>query len=127
MANFDGPPWGPQEHRWGQAAGTWQGPYPGWGPTPGPHVTVAQAQDGNGLAVTSLVLGITGIVFCWWGLFTLAQVVLAIVFGGSGISKANRLGAPHKGPAVAGLVLGMAGLGSYFVLGLLSLGIGWLI
>ncbi|MGA3221625.1 MAG: hypothetical protein ABSE77_21590 [Acidimicrobiales bacterium] len=90
-------------------------------------MTVAQAQDGNGLAVASLVLGITCIVFCWWGLFTLAQVVLAIVFGGTGISKANRLGAPHKGPAVAGLVLGLAGLGIYFVLGLLSLGIGWLI
>jgi len=50
------------------------------------------------------VLGITSIVFCWWGLLTLLQVALAIVFGSVGISKAKR-GAANKGLAVGGLVL----------------------
>jgi hypothetical protein len=76
--------------------------------------------------VAVLVLGITSIVFCWWGLLTLLQVVLAIVFGSVGISKANR-GAASKGLAVAGLVLGLVGLVIYFFIWLFSLGVGWLI
>jgi hypothetical protein len=78
------------------------------------------------LAVASLVLGITSIVFCWWGILTLVQVVLAIVFGAAGISKANH-GAPNKGPAVAGLALGITGFLIYFVLGLVTLGALWVI
>jgi hypothetical protein len=78
------------------------------------------------VAVAALVLGITSIVFCWWGLLTLLQVTLAIVFGSVGISKANR-GASNKGLAVAGLVLGLVGLVIYFFVGLFSLGLGWLI
>jgi len=81
---------------------------------------------GNGVAVAALVIGITCVVFSWWGLFTLVQVVLAIVFGSVGISKANR-GANGKGMAVAGLVLGLIGLVIYFFIGLLSFGLGWLI
>jgi len=85
-----------------------------------------QPQVGNGLAVASLVLGITSILFSWWGVFTLAQVVLAVVFGGVGISRANR-GAAHKGLAIAGLALGIIGLVIYFFIGLVSFGIGWVI
>ena len=70
---------------------------PRMGPNPGAAVTVAQGQDGNGLAVTSSVLGITCIVFCWWGLFTLAQVVLAIVFGGTG-KQGEQTGNTAQGP-----------------------------
>jgi len=104
-----------------------QGPYP-QGPyqqgtyQPGP----VRAQPGNGVAVASLVLGITGIVFSWWGLFTLVQVVLAVVFGAVGISKASH-GASNKGLASAGLLLGLVGLGLYFVIGLVSFGLGWVI
>jgi hypothetical protein len=72
------------------------------------------------------VLGITSIIFSWWGLLTLLQVVLAVVFGAVGISKANA-GASGKGLAVAGLILGIIGLVIYFFLGLISLGIGWVI
>jgi len=82
--------------------------------------------SGNGMAIASLVLGITSIVFCWLGALTLAQVVLAIVFGCIGISRANN-GAPDKGQAVAGLVLGLVGLGAYLVLGAITLGVMWLI
>jgi len=84
------------------------------------------ARPSNGVAVAALVLGITSIVFSWWGLLTLVQVMLAIVFGSVGISKANR-GASNKGLAVAGLVLGLVGLVIYFFIGLFSLGVGWII
>jgi hypothetical protein len=55
----------------------------------------------NGMATASLVLGILG--------FLLPILsILALIFGGIGISKANQ-GAPGKGLATAGLVLGIVG------------------
>ena len=86
----------------------------------------AAAQPGNGVAVAGLVLSITSIIFCWWGLLTLVQIVLAVIFSSVGISKANH-GAANKGPAVAGLVLALIGLVLYFFIGLFSLGLGWVI
>lgn len=80
----------------------------------------------NGLAVASLVLGITSIVFCWWGMFTLVQVVLAVVFGGVAIRAANQ-GAGRKGMAVAGLACGIAGFIAYVLFGIGTLGIGFVI
>lgn len=55
----------------------------------------------NGMAIASLVLGILG-------LFLPGLGILALIFGGIGISKANQ-GAGGKGMAVAGLVLGILG------------------
>ena len=92
-----------------------------WAPFP-----AAVKRPGNGLAIAGMILGITSVVFCWWGLLSLAQVVLAIVFGGVGLSRANR-GAPHKGMAVAGLVCGLIGAVFYLMLGIFSLGVGLLI
>lgn len=83
-------------------------------------------QTGNGQAVASLVLGITCIIFSWWGLFTLAQIVLAVIFGAVGISKAHR-GAQGRGMAIAGLTLGCVGLLLYLIFGLVSLGVGFII
>ncbi len=83
-------------------------------------------QAANGLAIAGMILGITSVIFCWWGLFSLAQVVLAIVFGGVAINRANR-GAPHKGMAVAGLVCGIVGAVLYLYFGIASLGIGFFI
>jgi hypothetical protein len=71
-------------------------------------------------------LGITSIVFCWWGLLTLAQVVLAIVFGCIGIGRANA-GANGKGQAVAGLICGSVGAVAYLFFGIISVGIGFII
>jgi hypothetical protein len=85
----------------------------------------AQAQ-GNGMAVASMVLGITSIVFCWWGLATLAQVVLALVFSIRGIQKANA-GAGGKGMAIAGLVCGLIGGIAYLIFGVATLGAGFII
>jgi hypothetical protein len=86
---------------------------------------VAQTAN-NGMAVASLVLGITSIVFCWWGLFTVAQVALAIVFGCMGLSRANQ-GAGQAPMAIAGIICACAGLMFYFIIGVFSLGIFWLI
>jgi hypothetical protein len=108
---------------------TYWAPPPGYAaPPPGyaQAFPVARATAGNGLAIASLVLGITSIVFCWWGLLSLAQVVLAIVFGCIGISRASR-GASGKGQAVAGLVCGCVGAILYFIFGLLTLGAGFII
>ena len=131
---------------WGSPRGPEQyptGPYPprpgqpppgGYPNFPGPpgmypnqyYTQRAPAQPGNGVAVAGLVLGITSVVFCWWGLLTLLQVTLAVIFSSVGISKANH-GAANKGLAVAGLVLALVGLVLYFFIGLFSLGIGWVI
>jgi hypothetical protein len=82
----------------------------------------AQPQS-NGLAVASLVLGITSIVFCWWGIFSLLQVVLAIVFGCIALSRANRSGT--RAPlAVGGLVCGCVGAVCYLIFGIVTLGAG---
>jgi len=64
-------------------------------------------QPSNGLATASLVLGILGIALFWFLGFIMS--ILAIVFGGVGLSRANA-GAPGKGTATAGLILGIVGL-----------------
>ena len=58
---------------------------------------------GNAAAVISLVLGILGMVS------PLILSAPAIVFGFIGLSAANSRGAPGKGLAIAGLVLGLIG------------------
>lgn len=67
-------------------------------------------QRPNGIATASLVLGILA-------LFLPILGILAVIFGGIGISKANQ-GASGKGLAIAGLVLGIVGtLALLYVLG----------
>lgn len=87
---------------------------------------VTVTQQGNGMAVAGLVLGITCVIFSWWGIFTLVQVVLAITFSAVGRGRAKR-GAPHGGLATAGLVLGIIGAVIYFLIGIFSLGAGFFI
>ena len=103
------------------AAGWAAAPAPGW-----QQAAYPVQQRGNGQAVAALVLGITSIVFCWWGLFALAQVVLAVVFGCMGMSKASR-GASGHGLAVAGLVCGCVGAVAYVLVGLFTLGLGFIV
>ena len=90
-----------------------------------PHFPTV-AQQGNGLAVAGMILGITCIIFSWWGIFTLVQVVLAITFSAIGRGHAKR-GAPHGGMATAGLVLGIVGAVLYFLIGIFSFGAGFFI
>lgn len=66
----------------------------------------------KGFAVTSLVLGICGVIFFWASLFGVALNVLAIIFGVIGIVKVRNESKIYsgKGMAIAGLVLGIIGL-----------------
>jgi hypothetical protein len=64
--------------------------------------TTRTTTTGNGLAIAALVCGLVGLF--------IANVILgplAIIFGGIGWSKANH-GAPRKGMAIAGTILGIA-------------------
>jgi hypothetical protein len=115
------PPPGQQWQAAAQPGIAWGAPPPGWAAQ-----AYLQTAPGNGMAVASLVLGITSIVFCWWGLATLAQVVLAIVFGCIGMGRATN-GASGRGMAIAGLVCGCVGALFYLLFGVFTLGIGFLI
>jgi hypothetical protein len=131
----------PAQPGWDQpVAAGWNAPAPGWSPqqqAPGGYLQPYQAAGypqpmpgqagGNGLAVASLVLGITSIMFCWWGLLSLAQVVLAGVFGVFAINKANSGLAGGKSLAIAGLICGVVGFIAYFFVGIATLGIGFII
>ena len=84
------------------------GPASTWAPAPGPAVqSTASGLGTNGIGTAALVLGIVGAVLSLFLLFWVAVLlgVLAVVFGIMGLRNA-RAGAPNKGAAVAGVVLG---------------------
>jgi hypothetical protein len=83
-------------------------PHYGYGPGYGPAAYGAQPRNGMGTA--GLVLGIIGIVFCWALWLGWILNVLAIIFGGVGVARANHGIATNKSSAMAGLVLGIIGL-----------------
>ncbi|HET7521935.1 MAG TPA: DUF4190 domain-containing protein [Bacillales bacterium] len=60
----------------------------------------AAATEPNGMAVTSLVLGIIALVFVWFPFLSWILGILGIIFGGVGVTKPSK-----KGMAKAGLVL----------------------
>jgi hypothetical protein len=59
----------------------------------------------NGMGIASLVMGILGII-----ILPIVFSVLAIIFGGVGIARANRGEATNKGMATTGMVLGIIGI-----------------
>lgn len=64
----------------------------------------------NGLALTSMILGILGITV---GLCLIAfpvMPILAVVFGHIGLSQIRKTGAPGRGFAITGLVTGYIGI-----------------
>lgn len=91
------PPY-PQPPHYPQPAGD---PYraPGYPPPGG---------GSNGRAVTSLVLGILSIVFCFTSLLDAVLVVLAIIFGALGLSE-SKWKHVGRGQAVAGLTCAAVG------------------
>jgi hypothetical protein len=97
----------------------WAAPYPAAQPA---TFAVARSQS-NGMAVASLVLGITSIVFCWWGLLAVLQVVLAIVFGCIALGQSNRGAGGQSSLAIGGIICACIGLMCYFVIGIFTLGI----
>ena len=85
-----------------QQGGQYQQPYNN-GPKP---------NDGKGLSIAALVLGILGVLLCWspgLNIIVLALNVLGIVFGSIGRKKSIAVHGRASGMATAGLVLGIIG------------------
>ena len=91
---------------------------------PGQYMAAQAAArvPGYGLGVAGMILGIGSIVFCWWGIGTLVEVVLAIVFGVIARNKAAAVGTRNS-MATAGLVCGIIGAVIYLLLGFFALGL----
>jgi hypothetical protein len=83
-------------------------------------------KQGNGLAVAGFVLGITSLLFFWTGLFAVAQIVLALTFGGVGLNRAFK-GAQHKGLAISAIATGVVAFVGYFVFAVASNGWGFIL
>ena len=66
-----------------------------------------QPQQGNSAAITGFVLAlVAGLLF----LFPVINIILsipAIVFSAIGLNKSNKEGRPHRGLAIAGLVISL--------------------
>ncbi len=69
----------------------------------------------SGVAITSLVLSIVGIIFSLVPGFGVLMSVLAVIFGVFGISQTSRKVRRGAGMAIAGLVLGIVGLLIFFL------------
>jgi len=80
-------------------------PAPGYA-TPG-YPVKAKA---NGLALTSMILGIVGITVGLCLIFFPVMPILAVVFGHIGLTQIRKTGAPGRGYAIAGLVTGYIGI-----------------
>ncbi len=65
---------------------------------------------GNGVALAGMILGIVGLVLCWFPLVGWLLSGLAIVFGAIGMSRSGRLGGFRRGQAITGLVCGIVGV-----------------
>lgn len=63
----------------------------------------------NGLAITSMVLGILALALSWTSFPGVILGVLALVFGIVAIARARRDRVSNKGMAIAGIVTGVAG------------------
>ncbi|WP_051704010.1 hypothetical protein [Glycomyces sp. NRRL B-16210] len=90
-------------------------------PAPAPAPGPLPAKQGNGFAVTALVLGLVAlIVFSWIpgiNLFTAIPLgVLAIIFGIVAIVKSGSRGGKGKGAGIAGLILGILALAAAVVI-----------
>lgn len=74
----------------------------------------------NGLAITSLVLGIAALITSWLALPGIILGLLAVIFGGVGIARGRSDRVSNKGMAIGGLITG--GLGLAIGVGLLIVG-----
>ena len=87
-------------------------------PGPGLAQPPATAEDSNGAAIGGFVCSLLGLLIPFIG-FVLLIVGLALSYKGM---RRARQGAPSRGLAVAGVVLGWVGLGGYIFAGVLVAG-----
>ena len=83
------------------------GPDPQYGFTPGQQGAPVDQNQGNGMAVAGLVLGIIGLVLFFVPFICQILALLGIIFGALGMGKAKKIGGKGNGMAVTGLVLGV--------------------
>lgn len=81
--------------------------------------TGTATQQGNGLAVASMVLGIIGLVLFWVPIMPYPLAILAVIFGFVGLKKPV-----GKGFSVTGVITGLITLGLklMFWIGVAALG-----
>jgi hypothetical protein len=86
-----------------------------------PYYVQIQKPPSNGLAITSMILGIVAIVIGIWalipflGLFAAVTgflpAVVAVILGHIGLARARQMNSTGRGQAMAGLVTGYITLG----------------
>ena len=77
---------------------------------------MSELKKSNGMATSSMIMGILSTVFNvipLLGFISITLAVLGIIFGGVGLSKSGRNGG--KGKAISGLVLGLVNIVWFFV------------
>jgi hypothetical protein len=84
-------------------------PPPGYYPPPPGYGYGYAPPTGNGKAITSLVLGIGSIVFCFFSFFDALLVVPGLIFGVLAMNEAKARGGSGRGMAVAGLICSIIG------------------
>lgn len=94
----------PYDGSTGQPSYGYGGPAPGY---PGQPQAYGRPTARNGLAITSMVLGILGLVTCWLTFPGIILGILAIIFGGIGIARGRSDRVSNKGMAIAGLITGL--------------------
>ena len=100
----------PSQPGWGDQGG-YPTPQPGYGQPPaygqpGGFAYPQAQQFSNGIGTAGMILGIIALVLFWFAGLSWILALLAVIFGGIGISKVNKREANNKGMAVAGLVCG---------------------
>ena len=66
-----------------------------------------QPQQGNSAAITGFVLALVAGFLSWFPVINIVLSIPAIVFSAIGLSKSNKEGRPHRGLAIAGLVISL--------------------
>lgn len=86
-------------------------PPPAYGYAPPPAFPAYPAKSKpNGMALTSMILGILGVTVGLCLLFFPVMPILAVVFGHVALGQIRKTGAPGRGYAIAGLVTGYVGI-----------------
>ncbi len=78
-----------------------------------PPIVNQPSDEGKGLSIAGLVLGILGLIGAWIPVvcyFTLVCAILGIIFGVKGRKKSVEANGKASGLATAGLVLGIIGV-----------------
>lgn len=88
-------------------------PPPGYAPT-----------KTNGLAITSMVLGILGILLFWFFGLGVLLGILAVIFGFIARGQIAREGQGGRGMALAGIITGFVAVGLLVLLVLIGFGLG---